>query len=78
MPSEATISAGIARAGDSGFILVNSAGQILTGDGEAREFRLYEPPQHWRLTGVVTLTQDSALVTAQTGIAVEQLPRTEK
>jgi photosystem II stability/assembly factor-like uncharacterized protein len=78
MPSEATISAGIARVGDSGFILVNSAGQMLTGDSEAREFVLYEPPEHLRLTGVVTLTQYSALVTAQTGIAVEQLPRTEK
>jgi photosystem II stability/assembly factor-like uncharacterized protein len=78
MPSEATISAGIARAADSGFILVNGAGQILTGDSEARQFGLYEPPEHLQLTGVVTLTQDSALVTAQSGIAVEQLPRTEK
>jgi photosystem II stability/assembly factor-like uncharacterized protein len=71
MPSEATISAGIAR--DSGFVLVNSTGQILTGDSEARQFSLNELPQHLRLTGVASLTQHSVLVTGQTGIAVESL-----
>jgi photosystem II stability/assembly factor-like uncharacterized protein len=75
MPGEATISAGVARTDESGFILVNLAGQILIGDGEARDFRLSQPPLHSRLTGVVTLGQDSVVVTALTGIAVEELPR---
>jgi photosystem II stability/assembly factor-like uncharacterized protein len=78
MPSEATISAGVTRPGDSAFVLVNSAGQILTGDSQAREFRLYEPSKHLRLTDVVPLTQNSVLVTAQTGIVAEELPRADK
>jgi len=78
MPSEATISAGVARGEDAGFILVTNTGQLLIGNGEAREFRLYEPSEHLRLTGVITLTQGSALVTAQSGIAVEELPGTDK
>jgi photosystem II stability/assembly factor-like uncharacterized protein len=78
MPADATISAGVARADDSGFILVNSVGQILTADGEAREFKVYQPPESLRLTGVVPLAQDEALVTAQTGVVVETLPRTGK
>ena len=78
MPGEVTVSAGVARVDDSGFILVNLAGQILIGDAGAREFRLYQPPEHAPLTGVVSLTQGSALVTAQTGIAVEELPGTDK
>ncbi len=78
MPSEATISAGVARPADSAFILVNSAGQILIGDGQAREFRLYEPSKHLRLTDVVPLTPNSVLATAQTGIVTEELPRADK
>jgi photosystem II stability/assembly factor-like uncharacterized protein len=79
MPSEATISAGIVRSDDSqAFILVNIAGQILTADADAREFRLHQPPEHLRLTGVVALSRDSLLVTAQSGVAVEGLPRTDK
>lgn len=79
MPGESTISAGIVRGDDSqAFVLVNVAGQILTADGDAREVRLHQPAEHLRLTGVVALSRDSLLVTAQSGVAVEGLPRTDK
>jgi photosystem II stability/assembly factor-like uncharacterized protein len=78
MPAEATLSAGVARPGDSGYLLVNLAGQILTGDGDAKQFALYQPPERRRLTGVVPLAQDSAVVTAQSGIALQGLPPPDK
>lgn len=79
MPSEATISAGIVRDDDSPpFVLVNLAGQVLTGDGDARGFQLHQPPERLRLTGVVALAPDSIVVTAQSGIALERVPRADK
>jgi photosystem II stability/assembly factor-like uncharacterized protein len=74
MPSASPISAGTVRAGDSGFILVNGAGQILTSDAEAREFTLHSPSRRMRLTGVVAAATGAVVLTGLSGIALEHLP----
>ena len=72
MPAEATISAASVRPSDSAFVLVNGAGQLLVGDAQATSFRIVQPAQRMRLTGVVALP-DSAVLTGLAGVATEAL-----
>lgn len=73
MPSEATISSGVAQTDGAGFVLVNGAGQLLIGDRSGRRFSIYQPAQHMRLTGVVAMADRRVMLTGLTGIAAANL-----
>jgi photosystem II stability/assembly factor-like uncharacterized protein len=75
MPSEVTIAAGVFDPKTSSFVLVNSAGQMLTGDATARQFAAVKVHRPMRLTGVLALPNKGSVVTTGfAGIALETLP----
>ncbi len=73
LPVEATVTAGSVSRDSSGFVLVNSAGLLLLGDAQARAFRVVQPSNAMRYTGVVLASQGAAIVTGLGGARTETL-----
>lgn len=72
-PSQATITAGSVSS-TTGFVLVNSAGQLLVGDKDANSFQVVKMDCYMRLTSVIALRDRSVALTGMTGVVVKQLP----
>lgn len=73
MPAEATVTAGSVTPDSGGFVLVNSAGQLLLGDAQGRSFRLGHPQKPMRYTGVALAGPAAAVVTGLDGARTEAL-----
>jgi photosystem II stability/assembly factor-like uncharacterized protein len=73
MPSESTISAGLARREDGAFLLVNGAGQLMIGDRNAVRFSILLPQRRMCLTGVTCQPDDSVVITGLSGVQIERL-----
>lgn len=71
-PSQATISAGTAVPG-IGFVLVNSAGQLLVGDDNPDRLRIVSLDRYMRLTSVIALRDSAVALTGLTGVVEKQL-----
>lgn len=78
MPAETTINGATVRRDPAGFILINNAGQILTGDVTARSFQLGRAENPMRYTGVVLGNNDSVIVTGMGGVRTERLGNSPK
>lgn len=75
MPSDATVMGGVARPDKAGFVLVNSAGQLMAGDAEARDFRIIHPAKSMRYTNIAFVNNASLVLTGLGGVRVEALTR---
>jgi len=73
LPAGATVTAGSVSADSGGFVLVNSAGQFLLGDAQGRSFRVADPANAMRYTGVVLASRGAAVVTGLGGVRTEAL-----
>lgn len=62
MPNEHTLSAGIALADGSGFVLVNAAGELLIGDKAAKNFSALPAQKAMRMTGIAELKANRGFV----------------
>lgn len=71
-PSQATISAGTTVPG-VGFVLVNSAGQLLVGDDHPDSLRIVSLDRYMRLTSVIALRDSAVALTGLTGVVEKQL-----
>lgn len=71
-PSQATITAGTAVP-DIGFVLVNTAGQLLVGDDNLNSLRIVSLDRYMRLTSVIALRDSTVALTGQTGVVEKQL-----
>lgn len=78
MPSDATVMGGVVRPDKAGFVLVNSAGQLMAGDAEAREFRSIHPAKSMRYTNIAFVNNLSLVLTGLGGVRVEALPASAK
>ncbi|SFB41362.1 Uncharacterized protein SAMN04515620_1735 [Collimonas sp. OK607] len=78
MPSDATVMGGAVRPDKSGFVLVNSAGQLMAGDAEARDFRSIHPTKSMRYTNIAFVNDLSMVLTGLGGVRVETLPASAK
>lgn len=74
MPNEHTITAGIALADGSGFVLVNAAGQLLLGDKAGKHFHLLPATTPMRMTGIASVAARTVVVTGLDGVRTEVLP----
>ncbi|MBD1599417.1 WD40/YVTN/BNR-like repeat-containing protein [Pseudomonas typographi] len=72
-PSQATITAGTALPA-AGFVLVNSAGQLLLGDDNADSFRMVSLDRYMRLTSVIPLHGSAVALTGLSGVIEQRLP----
>jgi photosystem II stability/assembly factor-like uncharacterized protein len=71
MPAQAAVTSGAVSG--SRFVLVNSAGQLLLGDGRGRSFTVAKVAQAMRYTGIVLAGQGAAVVTGLGGVRTEML-----
>ncbi|MCX4149964.1 MULTISPECIES: YCF48-related protein [Paraburkholderia] len=74
MPTETTISAGVARREDGSFLLVNGAGELIVGDRNALQFTIVRPQTRMRLTGIISQPDESVVITGLGGVATERVP----
>jgi photosystem II stability/assembly factor-like uncharacterized protein len=74
MPSDATLMGGAAYPERGGFVLVNSAGQVLVGDAGARQFSMVQPARFMRYTSVAPAGNTALVLTGLTGVRVEARP----
>lgn len=71
-PSQATITAGTVVPA-IGFVLVNSAGQLLVGDDNPDSLRIVSLDRYMRLTSVIALRDSTVALTGLTGVVEKQL-----
>lgn len=74
VPGGASIAAGAVRPNKAGLVLVNAAGQLVLGNLAGTEFKLLQPAQGMRLTGVVVLDDHSVVSCGLGGIRTQRLP----
>ncbi|MES2261730.1 MAG: YCF48-related protein [Pseudomonadota bacterium] len=74
IPADATVMGGAANPDRSGFVLVNSAGQLLQSDAQARQFTAVKPERSMRYTNVAAISDLSLVLTGLAGIRVEPRP----
>lgn len=71
-PSQATITAGTVVPA-IGFVLVNSAGQLLVGNDNPDSLRIVPLDRYMRLTSVIALRDSTVAMTGLTGVIEKQL-----
>lgn len=71
MPAVATVTAGAVSRETGGFVLVNSAGQILLADAQGQSFKIVQPAKPMRYTGIVLAKDGAAVVTGLGGVRRE-------
>jgi photosystem II stability/assembly factor-like uncharacterized protein len=78
IPSDATVMGGTVNLDQSGFVLVNSAGQLMLGDTQARQFQRVQPARSMRYTNVAAIDAHSVVLTGLGGVRVEPQPAATK
>jgi photosystem II stability/assembly factor-like uncharacterized protein len=74
LPTEITATAGALQGDQGGFVLVNSAGQLLQSADQGRSFTMARVANPMRYTGIVLIGPRAAVVTGLSGVRTESLP----
>lgn len=72
MPSQQTISAGIALDPGEGFLLINAAGQLLQADDKGDGFRVVPSVKPMRATGLAALPARVVAISSLQGVTLQQ------
>ena len=73
MPAEATVTAGAVSRDTGGFVLVNSAGQLLQADAQGQSFKVVPAAKPMRYTVIVLAKDGSAILSGLAGVRSETL-----